>query len=222
MDSIIFLTFAVAYFILIFYLMKGHMKVKLSAIIVLVLIALVYDNFIIGIGRLIGKGDLLESLNVLRFWLHALCTPTLILFSLAVLQESGVAWSKSISAKIIASIWFVAAIVVEYFTELKDLVIEPAEQYGALSYSSTTIASGPPMMILLVLASLLIAAVTLFKRFKWWWMLVGVIIMTIGSAVPIPIPSEAATNLFELILLFTLVLTKKKIDSGALNGQYLN
>ena len=36
---------------------------------------LVWDNGVIGIGKYIGEGDLLEGLNVTRFWVHALATP---------------------------------------------------------------------------------------------------------------------------------------------------
>lgn len=84
----------------------------------------------------------------------------------------------------------------------------------SISYSSVEVATGPPLMILVVLIGLLIAAITLLKRFKWWWMLVGVVIMTIGSAFPINVPSNAVTNLFELFLLFTLVLTKKHFSKN--------
>lgn len=209
MDTIIFLAFAVAYLALILFLGKGHKKIRLSSVLFLVLIALVYDNLIIGIGRFIGEGDLLEKLNFGRFWIHALITPTLIIFSIAILHETGVAWAKSKIAIALAGLLFLVAIVIEFTTELNGLTIAPDEAYGALSYSSVEEATGPPLMILVVLVALLIAAVTLTKRFKWWWFLIGVVFMTIGSAVPIDVPSNAITNLFELFLLFTLVLTQK-------------
>lgn len=212
MDSIIFLTFAAAYLVLILFLWKGHKKLRLSSVLFLVLLALVYDNLIIGIGRFIGEGSLLEILNFGRFWLHALFTPTLILFSIAILREADVKWAKSIWAMIATGILFMSAICIEFFTELKGLAITPNEQYGALSYSSVAEATGPPLMILVVLVALLIAAITLTKKFKWWWMLIGVILMTIGSAVPLVLPSNAITNLFELFLMFTLVWTFKRFS----------
>lgn len=216
MDSIIFLAFALAYLVLTVFLWKGHKKLHLSSVLFLVLFALVYDNFIIGIGRFIGEGMLLEVLNFARFWLHALFTPTLIIFSIAILQEAGIAWAKSKMAVILAGILFLLAIVLEYITELNGLAIAPNKEYGALSYSSVAEATGPPLMILVVLAALLVAAVTLAWRFKWWWMLIGVIFMTIGSAVPINVSSNAITNLFELFLLFTLILTKKHFTEKTL------
>lgn len=208
-DSIIFLAFAVGYLILIALLLKGHQNFTLSSVIILVIVALVYDNLIIGIGRFVGEGAVLEWLNVARFWLHALFTPALIIFSYAILREAGIRWASHKITVLLTIVLFLTAIILEFITELKDLNIAPNEAYGALSYSSVVASSGPPLMILVVLVALLIAAVTLFKRFKWWWMLVGVIVMTIGSAVPINVPSNAITNLFEFFLLTTLVLTKR-------------
>lgn len=220
MDSIIFFLFAVAYLALIVFLLKQHTKFRLSSVLLLVLFALVYDNFIISIGLILGEGDFLESLNFLRFWLHALCTPLLIIFSMAILREAGVPWAMSKITTIVSVLLFLIAVCIEFITALKDLNIAPKLEYGALSYSSVATSSDPPLMILVVLVALLIAAITLFKRLKWWWMLVGVVVMTIGSAIPMNVPSNAITNLFELFLLFTLVLAKKHFSTN--RRQYLH
>ena len=212
MDTIIFWAFAVAYVALIILLGVRHKKVRLSSVLFLVLIALVYDNLMINSGRFIGKGDLLQTLNFGRFWLHALFTPTLIIFSIAILQEASVAWVNTKVAITLTALLFLVAIVIEFMTELNGLTLAPTEAYGALSYSSVEETTGPPFMILVMLIALLIAACTLTKLFQWWWMLIGAIVMTIGSAVPIDIQSNAITNLFELFLLFTLVLTQKHFN----------
>lgn len=104
------------------------------------------------------------------------------------------------------ALW-VVAMIVEYFAELSGLELAPEESYGVLSYSTTEAASGPPPMILIVLVALLIASIMLAWKRKWWWMLVGTIVMTIGSAFPIDIGSNAITNAFELVLIATLMWT---------------
>ncbi|WP_040281541.1 hypothetical protein [Tessaracoccus massiliensis] len=43
---------------------------------------------------------------------------------------------------------------------------------------------------------------------KWPWLFVGAVIMTIGSAIELPIESGAITNAFELILLISILATK--------------
>lgn len=210
MDTIIFLLFAFMYGVLLLYSIN-KLKFNLSSILLLVIIALIYDNLIIGIGIFIGEGNLLETLNIVRFWLHTLFTPTLIIFSYAILRESKVPWVQSTITFVIAVFLTLVAIIVEFFSHLKNLKVSPTVEYGALSYTSATEQVGAPIMIILVMIALLIASIIFIKRFNWWWMLLGVIVMGIG-AVPIQINSNALTNLLELILIFMLVLTKKRVD----------
>ncbi|QDY45558.1 hypothetical protein FK545_09340 [Planococcus glaciei] len=91
------------------------------------------------------------------------------------------------------------------------------EQYGVLRYVSAEPSSGPPIMVLLVSVVLIAAGILLWKKVGWKWMLIGAGVMTIGSAVPIPVDSSAATNAFELFLLTTLVWTKVHLESKEQN-----
>lgn len=206
MDSYIFGLFAIAYLAVFIWGFKKHKKTA-SAILFLVVFALIFDNTVLAIGHLIGDGKLLEYLSYGRFWLHALFTPTLILFSLFVMREAGIRFAKKKWAAVVFGALTVVAIVVEYFAELRGLNLEPQEAYGVLSYAATQKVSGPPPMIIFVLVALFVAAIALARKKKWWWMLVGTIVMTIGSAVPIDVDSNAITNAFELFLIITLMAT---------------
>ena len=216
MDSFIFGFFAIAYVLLLIWGLRTHKKWTFSSVIFFVVLALIYDNAIYALGILIGEGTLLETLNLLRFWFHMLFTPTLILFSLMAMSEAGIEWAQKAWVVWLGVLYAIAALIVEYVTVLNGLSLEVSEEYGALSYSSAEEASGPPMMIILVLIALVIAGIMLWWKAKWPWMFVGTVIMTIGSAVPFDLGSNALTNAFELILLFTLVWTKKQLDQGKL------
>lgn len=206
MDPYIFGFFVLAYIAIFIWGLAKHKKTA-SAILFLVVAALIYDNAILALGHIIGEGNLLKKLSYGRFWLHAIFTPTLILFSLLVMREANIQFAyKKWVALSFGALWIVAMIV-EYFLELSDFVLAPEESYGVLSYSMTEAASGPPPMILIVLIALLIAAIVLAWKRKWWWMLVGTIVMTIGSAFPIDIGSDAITNAFELFLIASLMWT---------------
>ncbi|MGN7477800.1 phospholipid phosphatase [Solibacillus silvestris] len=206
MDSYIFGFFALAYIAILIWGIAKHGKTA-SAILFLVVIALIYDNAILALGHVIGEGDLLESFSYGRFWLHALFTPLLVIFSLFIMREANIRFAyKKWIGFLFGALW-IAAMIVEYFIELSGLELVPQQAYGVLSYSATDAASGPPPMILLVLAALLIAGIMLIWKRKWWWMLAGTFIMTFGSAVPIDIGSDAITNSFELLLIATLMWT---------------
>lgn len=60
----------------------------------------------------------------------------------------------------------------------------------------------------IVAAVLLVVGAMLWKKQKWPWLFVGAVIITIGSAVQLPLPSGAITNAFELILLISIIATK--------------
>ncbi|MFC4388985.1 phospholipid phosphatase [Gracilibacillus marinus] len=181
-----------------------------------VVAALIYDNAIYALGTFIGEGTFLKTLNLLRFWLHALITPTLILFSIASMREANIKWAQQSWVLLFGVLYTIVAIFIEIITVLNGLVLQASKEYGALSYSSAEEASGPPIMILMVLIALLIAGFMLWWKAKWPWMFIGTLIMIIGSVVSFDINSNAMTNAFELILLFTLVWTKKQLDLNRL------
>lgn len=206
MDPYIFGFFAIVYLVILVWGLMKHLKTA-SSILFLVVAALIFDNAVLALGHLIGEGQVLEYLSYSRFWLHALCTPTLIIFSLFVMREAGIKFAQKKWAFYTFGGLMIVAMIVEYFVELANLKLTPQEAYGVLSYATIQEASGPPPMILIVLVALFIAAIALAWKKKWWWMLTGTIIMTIGSAVPIDVGGNAITNAFELILIWTLMLT---------------
>ena len=92
MDTVLFLGFAGAYLILLVWgiaLAVRHGWWTPANLPLLVLAALVFDNLIIGIGKFIGDGPLLEGLNLARFWIHAFVTPVLAAWALHALRRAG-------------------------------------------------------------------------------------------------------------------------------------
>lgn len=217
MDTFLYISFAVLYAGLLALMLLSIKKsgvALLSNVLILVIVALIYDNGILGIGKWIGKGGLLENLNAARFWMHAIFTPLLILFSLDVLRRAGIEWSKKTAAMLLAAAYTLIAFLIELITVVWDLSLKAEKNYGVLSYTSANSPHGPPIMILLVTLALLISSILLWKRTGWYWMFVGVGLMLIGSMVNIPIESGAITNAFELILLASLVFTKRHQDQA--------
>lgn len=217
MDSLIFGLFAITYVILLIWGLRTHYSWTLSSVIFFVVVALIYDNAVYALGIFIGEGYLLESLNLLRFWFHALFTPTLILFSVAALREANIKWAQTSWVLIIGVLFSITAMIVEYSKELKGLALIASKEYGAFSYTSVEESAGPPVMVLMVLIALVIAGSILWWKAKWIWMFAGTVIMTIGSAIPFELGSNAMTNAFELVLLFTLIWTKKQLDQNTLS-----
>ena len=217
MDQYIFGFFAIAYIVVFVWGIVKHEKTA-SAILFVVILALIYDNTILAVGHLIGEGEALKALNYGRFLLHAVFTPLLILFSLFVLKEGNIRFAHKAWVMYVFSGLTVAAMVAEYFFQLKHLTLKVEKAYGVVSYTSAESATGPPIMIILVVAAILFAGIMLAWKRKWWWMLVGTVFMGIGSALSLLIESNAIPNLLELTLIVSLMLTAIYFSKSAKDG----
>jgi len=221
MYTVYYLLFAASYILLLAWGLKSSSGTRLltwSSFVYLVTLGLIYDNTVMGIGKWIGEGSLLEYLNALRYWSHAFLTPLLVLYSVGVLRESGIQWATRTWVTITAVFYTISLIILEVWLEASKLELVPVEEYGVLRYVSTHPSTWSPVMIILVTIVLLIASGIVWQKIKWPWFFFGTIVMTIGSLIPIEINSNAITNGFELFLMWTLIWTKKRIDTSELRS----
>lgn len=74
MDTVIYFLLSLAYFILLVIGVKlacKHGWFKIGNVLLIVIIALLYDNGILALRKYVGKGATLKLLNELRYWFHA-------------------------------------------------------------------------------------------------------------------------------------------------------
>ncbi|RSD29181.1 hypothetical protein [Mesobacillus subterraneus] len=214
MDPYIYALYSLFYFVLFLWGLKLSLHsgfTSLTNVLLLVTFGLIYDNTVLAAGSIIGEGSLLKGLNLMRYWIHALFTPLLILFSWAAVRKSGLTSISNRKGEILAWLFTAAMILTELIQNTIGIKIEPARKYGVLSYEPAA-SHVPPIMIIGVTLALLAAGLILWKRLKWKWLAIGVILMGIGSTVPFPFKSDAATNGFELVLLISLWATKSFLD----------
>lgn len=211
-DTILYFLFFFCYIVLFFfsiYVVRKNTSPFYMLFLPLVIAGLIYDNIMIGIGSFIGGGDTLRSLSILRFWFHALFTPTLVLFAYGLAKYSTITWAKKPVAGILFLLTTFALIGYEIIETLSQRT-EVIREYGIVRYTLVG-SSGPPLMVLIVAIILLFVGISLFRKTRWSSMMIGVAVMIVGSAVPIPIPSTAVTNTFELIFIFSLFLTQRHL-----------
>ena len=217
MDTFIYLLITAAYMILFIiglFLTKKNGLFKTVNVLLLVILALLYDNATLAFGKYIGESQVLEQLNLARYWLHALITPLLVLFAWKSLVNATFGWARTSIAKWIAIFYTLALISVELMTVVFGLTLESSWEFGVLSYESTE--SAVPIMIIGVMLVLLVASILILWKQKWIWFLLGVLVMWIGAMIDLPIPSSALTNGFELLLITSLVATKAYQDQKVL------
>jgi hypothetical protein len=128
-----------------------------------------------------------------------------VLFSWIALKNANAELSKKRGAYFAAFV-LTALLIVWELVHTAQLSLKPVNQFGVLNYESAT-SQGPPLMIVAVSVVLLITGIVIWKKQNWIWMASGVALMAAGSAIPLPIESNAATNCFELILISCLWAT---------------
>lgn len=173
-------------------------------IICLSIATLVYDNVVVGLGGLIGEGALLRSLNYLRFVLHALTTPLLIMAGLALARRAGVRWAGTRAAA--AAFAALTAVMLAWAVRdnILNLQLEPARSAGTLRYANGAM-SGPPVPELATVVALLVCGGAIYARSRWPWMLAGAATMFVLAAVAASL--GVVSNLGEVALMSGLIAT---------------
>ena len=215
-DTLLFFGYFAAYLVLLIWeirLANQHGWNTLSNMLLLVIVGLVYDNAVLALGRFIGEGNLLEGLSYPRFYMHALFTPLLVLFSLSTLKRAGIQWAFKKWVGAIFYLITLSLILYELFIEVHGLSLSANWEYGVLSYSNAEASSGVPLMVVMVSIVLIISSLFVWRKQKWIWFFVATVIMFLGNAFPISLSSAAITNAFELILIVGLFFTKKFQDN---------
>lgn len=215
-DTLLFFGYFAAYLVLLIWgirLANQHGWNTLSNMLLLVIVGLVYDNAVLALGRFIGEGNLLEGLSYPRFYMHALFTPLLVLFSLSTLKRAGIQWAFKKWVGAIFYLITLSLILYELFIEVRGLSLSANWEYGVLSYSNAEASSGVPLMVVMVSIVLIISSLFVWRKQKWIWFFVATVIMFLGNAFPISLSSAAITNAFELILIVGLFFTKKFQDN---------
>ncbi|MGY0691860.1 hypothetical protein ACW2QC_03595 [Virgibacillus sp. FSP13] len=189
-------------------LSRNHGLLNLTNVILLVILGLVYDNLIIAFGRFIGEGNLLETLSYVRFWLHALFTPTLILFAWSICFRIGLPWAKKTFWKVLAWLMTIGLILYELLASIKELELEPKWKNGVLTYESA-VQSDSLIMVIIITLVLGIVGIILMKKFRFSWLFIGTLVMISGGILAIWIKNFPIMNVLEFILIVSLLMTKQ-------------
>ena len=137
----------------------------------IVVCGIVYDNLVIGFGSFIGEGELLKSLNIMRFVIHAVFTPMIMIFAWGVARRLGFGITRSRVAHAVVCLLALALIAFGIYEDLIKSTFVVVAENGLLRYKP--VASMPPIpAIVTIIWTMVIGA------FAWWktrspWFFVG-------------------------------------------------
>lgn len=179
----------------------------------LVLAGLFYDTLIIGIGKFIGEGDLLKTLNAGRFYVHALLTPAMMIFGFGVLRKAGVKWAQGKTAHIVLCVITTLLIGLGAYSDILQLDLQTKTVADTLRYVNEGGIKGPPLPAILTIIFLIVAGILLWRNTGWKWLAIGGVLMFIAAGAGMG-DMFYIGNLGEVILGFANVATAKKYLSS--------
>jgi mannose/fructose/N-acetylgalactosamine-specific phosphotransferase system component IIC len=211
MDTVIYFLLSLGYLILIgigIFLANRDRWISLDNIILLVMLALLYDNGILAVGKFIGEGELLKILNQMRYWLHAIVTPLLVLFAWKTLVNANIQWTKRktvLWAIILLTIFFIIS---EISTLVQSPPLKPTWHNGVLSYKNAVEIEGLPIMVIGVSIILLVTSIMIWRKQNWPWYFVGFLSMGMVPIINFLFHMDLPHNISEFLLMIALLATK--------------
>ena len=206
MVTVVYLVMSLIHLIFLVYAIRLFLKNRsiYTLMAMLVITGLFYDNFIIGIGKFIGEGLFLQTLNAGRYYMHAFFTPLLIMFAVATAQRIGIQWAQHKWVFAIFGILTLLMIAVGVNTDVINLSLVPEQESGTLRYINGN-AEGPPMpAIITVIVMILVGAFT-WRKHNWSILFIGSFLMFIASGAGASIALVA--NIGEVLFSGSIVRT---------------
>lgn len=210
-NTTIYSLLTISYLILLIWdiqLIRKQKQIDFSFVLLFVIFGLIYDNFVLSIGRFIGQGKLLANLSCLRFWFHALFTPMLIIFVWQISKNLRLKWANSEISKVTIFLLTLGLIIYQWYQSIRQLKLEASWERDVLLYESA-VEQNIPFMVLITTVIVGWVGILLWKHQKFYWLFIGTAIMIVGSALSIWFKNIPIMNLFELLFIVSLLLTSK-------------
>jgi hypothetical protein len=189
---------------------------RYGLLLVPVTIGLVYDNLIIGLGSTIGEGPLLRDLSALRFILHALCTPLLVIYGFGLLRALGVGWAQRRGWHAAFCGLAVALIALGAYSDIVRLDLVVRTEMDAVKYSNVGGLKGPPIPAIVAIAVMIGAGVVALRKARSPYVLAGSAFMFVAAMAGLRVPGLA--NLGEVAMAGALAAGERVKSGGAVRA----
>ncbi|MBV6627771.1 MAG: hypothetical protein KI793_33425 [Rivularia sp. (in: Bacteria)] len=226
------LLLAIAELLLIFWSISLWHKSNNLAIILslIVLVSIGYDNVVLFAGSLLEPGDLLLYLNKIRFLIHYLFLPLLIVVGVDLANRARAAWATTI-IKRLSWVLAISLGVLDVLRRYVGSTFEPEYFAGITSYYSPNVF--PVTTIAVTIFMVLIGVGILIRsRGKLPWLFIGTLAAFLGNALPASSFGTLPASLSEFVMILSLLVTERDVtfapesffvvDSGNLVTEYKN
>jgi hypothetical protein len=175
------------------------------ALLVCILLGMAYDSLIIAIGSFIKEGGLLKFLNQLRYLIHSLFVPLLIVATTELARAAGVPWANHQLIGWSAWLLTLGMMAIGIASNVLGSQLIPRKFAGTLSYKRENVSHLPAALTTLLVA---IAGIYIWLQSSWSWTFVGTLIVFCGSAVPTRKFGTLISCATEMAFMLALLLTQ--------------
>lgn len=148
---------------------------------VVVITGLVYDNLILALGGFLGAGRELMALNAVRFVIHGLVTPVLMIWGFGVARRAGIGWAQSRRNHAIMCTAATLLIGLGVYSDVLKLDLQLKIEQGITRYVNIGGIKGPPIPSIITIIVLTVIGVAIWQRGKSRGLAVGSGVMFIGA-----------------------------------------
>ncbi|QFU76460.1 hypothetical protein EY643_12765 [Halioglobus maricola] len=176
------------------------------------LVGMCYDNLVQASGQWFVGEAWYEAANTVRFFLHAVLLPMLMLFALHTAQLAGVGVARTPAFISSCRLFTAAAIAWGLYHEVWLLQLEPVSVAGVDKLRSTS--TLPPVATILTNLLVLPIAFAIWRIAQWRWLLLGTLfIFVVNGATGAQAWGFAVGNFAEIVYVLTLLGTEKQFSA---------
>jgi hypothetical protein len=153
-----------------------------ALLVLIVVYGLAYDNLVIAAGVVLPQGDLLRALNVPRYLVHALTTPTMIISAFGALRLTGSKFAQSKTWHAVVCVMATILIALGSYIDIFNLTLVPEVENGVTRYTNTfELFKGPPIAPVGTIILVLIFGVVLWRNTKFPWLMVASVVEFVAA-----------------------------------------
>lgn len=186
---------------------SNNLAIILSLI---VLVSTAYDNIVLFAGSLLEPGDLLLYLNKIRFLVHYLFLPLLIVVGVDLANRAGAVWATTITKRLS---WVLAITlgVLDVIRRYVGSTFEPKYFAGITRYYSPNVF--PVITIAVSFFMVLIAIGILIRsRGKLPWLFIGTLAAFLGNGLPTNNFGTLPASFSEFVMILSLLVTERDVS----------
>lgn len=219
MLSALFVIYGVVHIGLLAWVVRLYRQTRSPAVLMVIvpMLALWYDCLVVGFGRFLGPGDLLQALSYPRFWAHWAIGSFWIIAAGSIGRLAGLRLLQRrwvMGALCVLTVLMIGIEIPHFFhLTLHPVCFADTVRYSevvasnALCFPDQVPVSGgsPPIPPITTTAVILAVGIALWVRRGWPWMALGAIAMLMAAAVPASKYGPAPSNAGEIVLAWAMV-----------------